>query len=67
MPITHNPSSGVRLYHYSNRAINENRAAALTNKDKPMTRHQKRKLERKLKNKGVTIDKENNCLYVDIY
>lgn len=51
MPVTNNPSSGIPLYHYSINAINENRAAAINSNDKKLTRHQRRKLERKLSKK----------------
>lgn len=64
MSITNN-NSGTPLYHYSKRLIEDNKKAALMNKDKPMTRKQRRKLDRQLKKKGVVIDKLNNCLIVE--
>lgn len=64
MSITNN-NSGIPLYHYSKRLIEDNKKAALMNKDKPMTRKQRRKLDRQLKKKGVVIDKLNNCLIVE--
>lgn len=63
--ITFN-NSGVPLYHYSKRLIRENERVSLLNKNAPMSRRARRKLKRKLKNKGVVIDKENNCLYIDL-
>lgn len=48
MPVTHNPSSGVPLNHYTHKVINENRQAKLIDKGTPLNRHERRKLERKL-------------------
>jgi F0F1-type ATP synthase delta subunit len=42
---------GIPMYHYSINAIKENRAAAIVSNDKKLSRHQKRKLERKLSKK----------------
>lgn len=64
MSITNN-NSGTPLYHYSKRLIEDNKKSALMNKDKSMTRKQRRKLNRQLKKKGVVIDKLNNCLIVE--
>lgn len=47
MPVTHNPSSGVPLYHYTQKVIKENRE----NKDRTLNRHERRKLERKINKK----------------
>jgi len=60
MSITHNPSSGVPLYHYTNKTIKENRDAAIRSNDKPLNRHQRRKLERKI-NKRIS----NNIKFED--
>lgn len=43
MPVTRNPSSGVPLYHYTQKVIKENRE----NKDRPLNRHERRKQKRK--------------------
>ncbi|MDF2882948.1 MAG: hypothetical protein K0R54_3505 [Clostridiaceae bacterium] len=51
MPVSHNSSMGIPMYHYSINAIKENRAAAIVSNDKKLSRHQKRKLERKLSKK----------------
>ena len=51
MLVSHNPSCGIPMYHYSINAIKENRAAAIKSNDKKMNRHQKRKLERKINKK----------------
>jgi hypothetical protein len=51
MPVSHNPSMGVPIYHYSINVIKENRAAAIKANDKKLNRHQRRKLERKLSKK----------------
>ena len=64
MSVTTN-NSGIPLYHYSKRLIEENKKAALMNNNKPMSRKQRRKLDRQLKKKGVVIDKLNNCLIVE--
>lgn len=48
MPVSHNPSMGVPIYHYSINAIKENRAVAIKSSDKKFNRHQRRKLERKI-------------------
>lgn len=64
MSITNN-NSGIPLYHYSKRLIEDNRKAAVMNVNKSMNRKQRRKLERQLKKKGVVIDEFNNCLIVE--
>lgn len=51
MSITHNPSSGIPLYHYTHKTIKDNRDAAINSNDKKLTRHQRRKLERKINKK----------------
>lgn len=50
MPVTSN-SNGVSLYHYSKRLVEEGKDASLINKEKPMNRYERRKLERRIKKK----------------
>ncbi len=51
MPVSHNPSMGIPIYHYSINAMKENRVAAIKSNDKKVNRHQRRKLERKINKK----------------
>lgn len=56
MPITHNPSSGIPIHHYDNAERERNRKAKLINKDRPLNRHERRKIERKLSKKINKLD-----------
>ena len=55
MSVTSN-NSGVPLYHYSKRLIEEERKAAIKNTKVPMNRKRRRLLERKLRKKGIIIE-----------
>lgn len=60
--LTRNTSSGAPLHHYDIAEIQKDRQAAITNKDRPMNRRQRRKQERKLtkiaKKYGGYIERE---------
>lgn len=47
MPVSHNTSMGRPMYHYTNNVLREKERLGY----QPMTRHKRRKLERKLKKK----------------
>lgn len=60
MPVSHNTSLGRPMYHYTNNVLKEKERLGY----QPMTRHKRRKLERKLRKK---VNKYLNSSNYDNY